>query len=73
MTIQPKKGKTMQERFSPEDRVQVIGNRKLGTCRGFDDNGYLIVKWDSGEIESYPPGNLGWFQKADTFLDDFLP
>ena len=63
----------MIDRFQPNDRVQNIHNRDLGTCRGFDDNGYFVVEWDAGKIESYPPGNLGWFQKADTFLDDFLP
>ena len=63
----------MNTTFQPNDRVQAIANRKLGTCRGFDDNGYFVVEWDAGQTESYPPGNLGWFQKANTFLDDFLP
>ena len=63
----------MSQAFSLNDRVQAIAIRKLGTCRGFDINGRIIVEWDDGQTESYPPGNLGWFQKADTFLNDFLP
>ncbi len=63
----------MSQEFLPNDRVQSIRSRELGTCRGFDESGYLVVEWDAGEAESYPPNNLAWIQKADTFLDDFLP